>query len=106
MGPLIRRHIGQLVISLQQLFHQRIFHVPDYQRGYSWEPRHVQDFLEDLELLRPGRYHYTGTVVLHVDAAQAQQMDQEGNAYWPVHIVDGQQRLTTIVLALDRYAAI
>lgn len=89
------------VISLQQLFYQRVFRVPDYQRGYSWERRHVQDFLEDLELLRPNRYHYTGTVVVHVDSSQSQQMDEEGNAYWSVDIVDGQQRLTTIVILLD-----
>ena len=89
------------VISLQQLFHQRVFRVPDYQRGYSWERRHVQDFLDDLDLLRPNKYHYTGTVVLHVDKSQSQQWDEEGHAYWSADIVDGQQRLTTILMVLD-----
>ena len=91
------------VISLVDLFHQRLFQVPDYQRGYSWENRQVQEFLEDLELLTPGtgRYHYTGTVVLHEVSSADQRMDTEGNLYAPVDIVDGQQRLTTIVLLLD-----
>ena len=90
------------VISLNDLFHNRIFRVPDYQRGYSWERRQVREFLEDLELLMPQRSHYTGTVVLHEPPApESNIMDVEGKTYNPVEIVDGQQRLTTIVLLLD-----
>ena len=89
------------VVSLDDLFHKRLFRVPDYQRGYSWEERQVREFLEDLELLGARRYHYTGTVVLHESDSEPQRMDEDGNAYVPVEIVDGQQRLTTIVLLLD-----
>ena len=91
------------VVSLPELFHQRVFNVPDYQRGYSWEHRQVMQFLEDLELLGPGRYHYTGTVVLHEpnSGTGRMDMDEDGNTYVPANIVDGQQRLTTIVLLLD-----
>lgn len=90
------------VISLNDLFHNRIFKVPDYQRGYSWERRQVREFLEDLELLLPKRHHYTGTVVLHEPPApESNLMDVEGNTYNPAEIVDGQQRITTIVLLLD-----
>ena len=53
------------VVPLDDLFRKRLFRVPDYQRGYSWEEQQVEEFLEDLDLLEPGRYHYTGTVVLH-----------------------------------------
>ena len=89
------------VIYLNNLFQNRIFRVPDYQRGYSWERQQVREFLDDLELLAPGRYHYTGTVVLHEPDPKSALMDNEGNAYTPAEIVDGQQRLTTIVLLLD-----
>ena len=89
------------VISITQLFNQRLFNVPDYQRGYSWDSRQVREFLEDLDLLTPNRYHYTGTVVLHDPDPNDQRTDVEGNAYSTVDIVDGQQRLTTIVLLLD-----
>ena len=89
------------VASLDDIFHKRVFAVPDYQRGYAWESRHVREFLEDLELLGPGRYHYTGTVVLHEPQTGSQKMDEDGNTYSIVEIVDGQQRLTTIVLLLD-----
>ena len=89
------------IVSLDDLFHKRVFRVPDYQRGYSWENQQVQEFLEDLELLGPDRSHYTGTVVLHKSDSEPR-MDEDGNSYVPVDIVDGQQRLTTIVLLLDR----
>ena len=88
------------VIFLDQLFHKRLFHVPDYQRGFSWERQQVNEFLEDLELLIPGRYHYTGTVVLH-SSGEVGRMDEDGNTFAVVDIVDGQQRITTIVLLLD-----
>ena len=89
------------VVALDKLFLNRVFRVPNYQRGFSWEPLQVGEFLEDLELLRPGRYHYTGTVVVHEPNPDDQLMDEDGNTYMPVEIVDGQQRLTTIVLLLD-----
>ncbi len=89
------------VVALDKLFLNRVFRVPDYQRGFSWDPLQVGEFLEDLELLRPGRYHYTGTVVVHEPDPDDQLMDEDGNTYVPVEIVDGQQRLTTIVLLLD-----
>jgi uncharacterized protein with ParB-like and HNH nuclease domain len=41
------------VLSIQQLFEGRVFRVPDYQRGYAWEPRQRGEFLEDLEILNP-----------------------------------------------------
>ena len=87
------------VVPLDDLFRKRLFRVPDYQRGYSWEEQQVTEFLEDLELLSSQRYHYTGTVVLH--ESEARPMDEGGNTYVPVEIVDGQQRITTIVLLLD-----
>ena len=89
------------VISLEDLFHKRLFSVPDYQRGYAWGPEQITDFLDDLEILSPERFHYTGTVVLHRRAERTELEDEGGNTYAHVDIVDGQQRLTTIVLLLD-----
>ncbi len=93
------------VVSLPALFQQRLFQIPDYQRGYSWERQQVGEFLDDLELIGPGRFHYTGTVVLHESESETSFvmniMDEEGNAYKRVNVVDGQQRLTTIVILLD-----
>ncbi len=73
--------------------------IPDYQRGYAWDEQNWNDFLDDLDLLEPGKDHYTGTLVLHAQSEQHQ--DDEGSKYEVFHIVDGQQRLSTVVLLLD-----
>ena len=89
------------VISLESLFQERLFRVPDYQRGYSWGRQQVQDFLDDLDVLAPNRDHYTGTVVLHRPVTEKEIEDESGKSYVSVEIVDGQQRLTTTILLLD-----
>ncbi len=89
------------VISLEDLFHKRLFSVPDYQRGFAWGQEQITDFLDDLEILSPGRFHYTGTVVLHRRANLNELEDEGGNTYVHMDIVDGQQRLTTILLLLN-----
>ncbi len=89
-------------LSLQELFSKRIFQVPDYQRGYAWEERQVAEFLDDLRLLAsssPGYRHYTGTIVL---CSQSDEVEDDGGRSYEVwDIVDGQQRLTTVVLLLN-----
>jgi hypothetical protein len=89
------------VLSVQQLFEGRVFRVPDYQRGYAWETLHRSEFLEDLEILGSGREHFTGLVVLLESEGAAQKLDAEGKSYRLYDVVDGQQRLSTIVLLLD-----
>jgi hypothetical protein len=69
-----------------------MFRIPDYQRGYAWRRRQVLDLLEDIdEVIDSGLIHYTGTIV----AA----WNQEEGRY---DVVDGQQRLTTLVIVLCR----
>ena len=33
--------------SLSEIFNNKIFRIPDFQRGYSWEERQLDDFWED-----------------------------------------------------------
>ena len=94
--------------SLQELFNNRVFHVPDYQRGYAWEKQQVKEFLDDLELLTSARFHYTGTIVLCPPTPATEKTDNEGKIYdnegkiyVEMDVVDGQQRLTTILLLLN-----
>lgn len=46
--------------SLKNIFKDRIFKIPDYQRGYAWTTRELKDFWEDVVSLPSDRYHYTG----------------------------------------------
>ena len=34
--------------SLTEIFNEKIFRIPDFQRGYSWENNQLEDFWEDL----------------------------------------------------------
>lgn len=57
--------------------------------------------MEDLALLDTSRHHYTGTIVLFQRASAKKVKDDEGILYLEAEVVDGQQRLTTIVLLLS-----
>jgi Protein of unknown function DUF262/Protein of unknown function (DUF1524) len=89
------------VLNVEELFSGRLFVVPDYQRGYSWEQRQWNEFLEDIEMLPEHKDHFTGTVVLHETTSGSPPIDEAGKRYSYFNIVDGQQRLTTIVLLLN-----
>ena len=45
---------------LSLLFQNRLFRIPDYQRGYAWQQSQLADFWDDLINLQQDRYHYTG----------------------------------------------
>lgn len=89
------------VFNVEELFSGRLVVVPDYQRGYAWEKRQWNEFLEDLELLPQAKDHFTGTVVLHASEEKEPRIDETGKRYHYFNVVDGQQRLTTIVILLD-----
>ena len=52
--------------SLSQIFQNKIFRIPDYQRGYAWQDPQLRDFWEDIINLQEDRYHYTGLLSLKV----------------------------------------
>jgi hypothetical protein len=85
----------------EKLFADSLYTVPDYQRGYSWREKQWDDLLEDLDLLEENKIHYTGTLVLHDRSDRETKRDKQGTSYSQFDIVDGQQRLTTVVLFLD-----
>ena len=85
------------LISLSELFRgseeDRFFCIPDYQRSYSWEKAHRDDLLNDIvEITQHGVTHFTGTIV----AARPDEADGD------YHVVDGQQRLTSLTLLVGR----
>lgn len=87
----------QSLTPLSSLFPGRYFRVPDYQRGYAWEAKHIKALLQDLEILAGSKInglHYTGTLVLVTG--------KDHSPDYPVFdIVDGQQRLTTLSMLLN-----
>lgn len=86
-----------LLMAVQDLFKFSIFKVPNYQRGFAWGDRQISDLLEDLDEMEPDKTHYTGTVVL----VKKEEREHLGETYSTYDIIDGQQRLTTIIILLQ-----
>ena len=95
--------------SLDSLFKEKIFRIPDYQRGYAWRREQLKDFWEDLINLSGDRSHYTGVLTLkQIPVRDIAKSDKEfwlvdDHSYRVHHIVDGQQRLTTFIIFLQAF---
>jgi len=78
-------------LTIEKFFIGKILNIPEYQRSYAWEKQNVRDLIEDInESLETNSSHYIGTVVL----AKTEVQDN-------YNIVDGQQRLTTILMIMN-----
>lgn len=78
-------------LTIEKFFIGKVLNVPEYQRSYAWDKQNVRDLIEDInESLETNSSHYIGTVVL----AKTKTQDH-------YNIVDGQQRLTTIIMLIN-----
>ncbi|MBB5427610.1 hypothetical protein HDG40_005789 [Paraburkholderia sp. JPY158] len=82
--------------TLAELFSGAHFLIPDYQRGYAWGKEQCEDFWKDIELLGESARHYGGQLILDLQASE------EDHATRYV-VVDGQQRLTSAIVALRAF---
>lgn len=80
--------------SVRDLLGKFCFHVPDYQRSYSWKSENIDEFLDDLfnivHSTQADARHFLGAVTMA-------KRDEQHDA---VDLIDGQQRMTTIFLFL------
>lgn len=94
--------------NLKELTRKRIYRIPDYQRGYSWEKRQIDELIDDIENIRLNNelsYHFTGIVSyseynredFNIKESTEINEDDEIEIY---HIADGQQRMTTLYILL------
>ena len=88
--------------NLSELFNQRIFRIPDYQRGYAWGEKQLTELWDDLDEISEVdgelKKHYTGTIYLEETQANANEKWLSGVRFF--NVVDGQQRLTSISILL------
>lgn len=98
------------LLSLQKLFNETLFRIPDYQRGYSWSNQQLEEFWSDLTSLLPFQEHYTGMISLKKLESTSiinstDKWNEEkwlvGSGYTVYEIVDGQQRLTTLIILIN-----
>ena len=88
---------GTLISLSGLLVGNQVFDIPVYQRNYAWERKHLEDLWEDLYFLDPSKKHYFGTVLLKDSGKIAQTTLTRLKRF---DIIDGQQRLTTILILL------
>lgn len=78
-------------LKLKSLFTEdKKFFIPLYQRAYSWENKQLKELIEDLIQHSNGEKYFLGSAIL-------MQREKEDDHF---DIIDGQQRLTTIVILM------
>ncbi|MCW0453737.1 DUF262 domain-containing protein [Xanthomonas sacchari] len=95
------------LLTLSKIFTERLFRIPDYQRGYAWGEKQLKDFWGDLDQLEEDQNHYTGVLTLEsVPEDIHKKWNDDGwiinsKKYEPLYVVDGQQRLTTSIILIQ-----
>lgn len=107
------------ILPFHKIFNQSIIRIPDYQRGFSWEESQLEELWADLTNihLANNAFHFTGILTVNdfsphdfeniktegftiVDGTSSVLMN--GISYKTYNLVDGQQRLTTILILLSQ----
>lgn len=72
---------------------RRIFSIPVYQRNYDWKKENCEQLFFDIEeIAKSGKSHFMGTIVY---------MQDKSTATCPKYIIiDGQQRITSMMLLI------
>lgn len=79
--------------TIRHLFEEPVrFDIPSYQRAYSWDvnagKKQVRQFIDDLNEQHPDKGYYLGHFLFEQSSEDR------------LHVIDGQQRLTTVVIFL------
>lgn len=88
------------LFTLDQILNKKLFEIPKFQRPYSWKKAQRADLFSDISALLIGRnanaHHFMATIVCLKDGKKK----SGSNTYERMQIVDGQQRLTTLIILL------
>lgn len=87
-------------LTLAKLFDGRLFEIPDYQRAYSWTSQQRMDLFGDIDKsMNKGEDagHFMAAVVCLRTGKRRLHTDD----YHVLDVVDGQQRLTTLIILLN-----
>ena len=85
-------------LPLDELLEKRLFRIPRYQRAYSWKSKQRDDMFNDIRQLQDNSddVHFMATIV-----GLCRDTKTIGTKkYQFIEVVDGQQRITTLVLLL------
>lgn len=74
------------IISVYDLLADQALEIPQYQRPYKWNGKHIKQLFSDIAVHKDKSAYRLGTIVLHQDGGRK-------------NIVDGQQRTISLLLA-------
>ena len=87
------------LFKLESLLHGRLFRVPEYQRAYSWGKKQRHDLFGDIERVKASdEDHFLATIVGLSRKSEKKKIIAD--QFSVIEIVDGQQRLTTLIILL------
>lgn len=90
-------NIQPRLLSLHDLLKERLFRIPEYQRSYSWRSKQRSDLFADINKISASdESHFMATVV-GLRRGTRMILTTE---FHDVDVVDGQQRITTLVVLL------
>lgn len=87
-------------LSLSKLFDGRLFRIPEYQRAYSWTWHQREDLFGDIQKTHAkgaDEGHFMAAVVCLRRGKEMLGTDE----FYVMEVVDGQQRLTTLIILLN-----
>jgi uncharacterized protein with ParB-like and HNH nuclease domain len=95
------------LLSLSKVFTEKLFRIPDYQRGYAWSIKQLSEFWNDITNLGENQNHYYG--VITVEKVPEPKLSEWSDDLWIInsksysayYVVDGQQRLTTAIILIQ-----
>lgn len=95
------------IITLRQLLSEQfVFRVPDYQRGYAWNSEFIVMWQDIMRLHRTeNRKHYTGMLALEEITDEIVKENEAITGTTAFYIVDGQQRITSLIIILNSLIA-
>lgn len=89
--------LNPMHLKVAGLLGGRLFRIPEYQRAYAWRTRQRTDLFDDIQnVQRCGREHFMATIVALARDVRSIGADE----YCTVELVDGQQRVTTLIILL------
>ncbi|GAB3783799.1 DUF262 domain-containing protein [Spirosoma horti] len=93
--------------SISKIFVDKLYRIPDYQRGYAWGDKQLKDYWSDIVQLEEDKNHYIGVLTLEqVPKLTYESWEDDlwiikSKTFIPYFVVDGQQRLTTTVILIQ-----
>ena len=90
-------------LSLNELLTGRLFRIPEYQHSYIWGARQREDLFGDISKIADSNdddIHFMATIV----GLRREKREIMTDVHQVVEVVDGQQRVTTLILLLRAVA--